>query len=419
MKNKKIILGIIIGIITLVIIITLLYIFLIKGRIEQPTTYHKNSEDGTFSTLFIKASHKNTNKKNYMISPYSVEIALSMLRDGAKGNTYKEIEKVCPEREIKTLAVKDKVNIANALFIKNKYKNDVREDYAKNLKENYNAEFLYDDFKTPNVINNWANKETNGIIKKVIDTISPDFVLGLANAVAMEEKWQDEFKCEMIQKGGFTKLDNKKINVSMLSKNYESTASYYEDDSSKAIIIPYAKYDRKTGKETDKEGEQLEYIGILPNDIDKYISDLTLDTIKKIDKEKRTASEDELTIYLQLPKYQYSYDFKKFKKTLIDMGIESVFGPADLSGMVDNHPDLFVDEAVHKTNVEVDEKGTKAAAVTYFGTKDNAVAPSESKHVEIKFDKPFIFIIKDTKSNELLFFGVVYEPNKYEKPNCE
>lgn len=417
MKNRKVLYGIIIGINAIVICI-LLYVFLIKG-IDEQTTYHDESEDGNFSTLFIKASHKNTSKKNYMISPYSVEIALSMLRDGSKGTTLNEIEKVCPKREIKTLAVKDKVNVANALFIKNKFKNDVREDYKKNLKENYNANFLYDDFKTPDVINNWAAKETNGMIKKVINGISQDFVLGLANAVAMEEEWQDTFDCELIRKGEFTKLDNKKVDVSMLSKNYESTASYYEDDSSKAVVIPYKKYDRQTGKETDKEGEQLEYIGIIPNDIDKYISKLNLDTIKKIDKEKRIANKEKLTIYLQLPKYKYSYDFKQFKNTLINMGIKSVFENADLSEMLDNHPDIVVNEAVHKTYVEVDEKGTKAAAVTYFGTKDNAAAPSEAEHVEIKFDKPFIFIIKDTKSNELLFFGVVYEPDKYEKVTCD
>ena len=417
MKKKGLIIGIIIGILIMAILATALLLF-IRNR-NKPINYNDKSEDGTFSTSFIRTSHKFTNKKNYMVSPYSVEIALSMLREGSKGQTLTEIEKVCPERSIKTLAVKDKVNVANALFIKNIYKDDVRADYMKTLKDDYNAEFLYDEFRTPDVINNWANKETNGMIKKVVSNIDREFVLGLANAVAMEETWQDEFQCESIRKEEFTKTDGKKIDVAMLSKTYDSTAAYYEDENSKAIVIPYKMYDRKTGKETDKDGEQLEFIGILPNDIDKYVSSINLDTIKKIDKEKRIANEDTLSIYLQLPKYKYSYDFKQFKNALIDMGIRSVFGKADLSNMIDNHPDLFVNEAVHKTYVEVDEKGTKAAAVTYFGTKDNAMAPSEKEYVEIKFDKPFVFIIKDTKSNELLFFGVVYEPSKYEKPNCK
>lgn len=414
MKNKKIVFGIITGIVLLLTITSYIFVVVLKDR-KQPT-YISKSEDGNFSTTFIKASHKNINKDNYMISPYSVEIALSMLRDGSKGETLKEIEKVCPKRTIKTLSVKNKVNVANALFVKNKFKDDIKETYTNNLKENYNVDFIYDDFSSPKVINNWVNKETNGMIDKLLNDIDPEFVLGLANAVAMEEEWQEEFKCELIDKGSFTKIDGKKIDVSMLTKSYESSASYYKDDTSEALVIPYKKYDYKTGKETKKDGEQLEFIGIIPNDIDNYISNLNLNTIKKIDKEKQDSGED-LTIYAKLPKFDFSFNFKKFKKTLKDMGIKSVFGNADLSGMVNNHPDLFINEAIHKTYVKVDEKGTKAAAATYFGSKDMAVA--EKERVEIFFDKPFIFIIKDTKSNELLFFGVVYEPNKYEKTKCD
>ena len=414
--KKKILIG---TIIILVIAICITSLFIYKNMNQEKINYNDKSDDGTFSTAFIKASHQNTSKENYMISPYSVEIALSMLRDGTENRAYKEINKVCPKRNIKTLIVKDKVNVANAMFIKNRYKDDVKKEYIDNLKNNYNADFLYDDFSTPDVINDWVNKETNGMIDKVMEDISPEFLVGIANAVAMEEEWQDPFKCELIMKDDFTKEDGKKVKVSMLHKSYTSNASYYKDDSAEAIVIPYQKYDRKTGKVTEDDGEQLEFIGILPNDIDEYIKKLNLDTIKKIDKEKETAEEDVLDIYLKLPKFTFSYDFEGFKKTLKDMGITTVFTTGDLTNMLDNHPDAYVQAAIHKTFVKVDEKGTKAAAVTYFGVDKNAAREDKTKHIEMTFNKPFIFIIKDTKSNELLFFGVVYEPNKYEKPNCE
>ena len=393
--------------------------YVVSKQYNKPIYYQGKSEDATFSTNFIKESHKTIDNKNYMISPYSVEMALSMLRDGTKGETHSEISKVAPKRTIKTLSVKDKVNVANALFVKNKFKKDVRKDYSYNLKENYNAEFIYDDFKTPDVINNWVNKETNGMIKKILDRMDDQFVLGLANAIAMEEEWQMPFTCENTKKADFTTKSGEKYKVAMMNNTFEDTASYYADDDAEAIILPYKQYDYKTGKVVEEDGERLEFIGIIPKDIDKYINNLSLDTIKKIDQEKETASSD-IDIYLELPRFSYSYDFKDFKKTLNNMGIETVFTPsADLSGMLDNHDEAYVNEAIHKTYVKVDEVGTKAAAVTYFGVKDTAMPIDEKKHVSIVFDKPFIFMIKDTKTNEIAFFGVVYKPNKYENKSCE
>ena len=73
---------------------------------------------------------------------------------------------------------------------------------------------------------------------------------------------------------------------------------------------------------------------------------------------------------------------------------------------------VYVSKSVHKSHIEVDEKGTKASAVTYFGMDKNS-ASVDKEYFNIKFDKPFVFIIKDSDSNEILFFGVVYEPIKY------
>ena len=104
------------------------------------------------------------------------------------------------------------------------------------------------------------------------------------------------------------------------------------------------------------------------------------------------------------------------------MGIQNMFEPGcDFSGMIENHPDMYVNEAIHKTYVKVDEAGTKAAAVTYYGLTDGLAAVEEDKqYVSLILDKPFIFMIKDHKTNEILFFGVVYEPEKWDgKKSCE
>jgi len=413
-KNKMLFL--ILGIILVLIIIVLI---LIKFEFKNnKTNYNDVSEDGTFSSMFIRESHKKMDHKNYMISPYSVEIALSMLRDGASGDTLKEIESVVPKRSIKTLAINNKVNVANALFVKDIYKNDVQDSYYETLKNDYNAEILYDKFTTPDKINSWVNKETNGMIKKVVNDLDKEFVLGIANAVAMEEEWAIPFACDATSGYAFTKTNGKQYDTAMMSHSYESLAYYYKDDKSEVVTIPYKIYDHNTGEEAD-EGSQLDFVGILPKDIDSYINSFSLEELDNIKNKQRKAS-DNLEIYVGLPRFEFSYNFDLFKNTLIDMGIKDVFEPgADLSNMIKGR-DVFVNDAVHKSYVKVNEQGTKAAAVTYFGVKNTSLAEGEKEYVSIIFDKPFIFMIKDHDSNEILFFGVVYEPEKWTgKKSCE
>ena len=421
MKKENIIFTIVLSIVFLLLIGTLIGIY-IKVNEEKPVRV-TTSEDGSFSSNFIKMSNDKIGKTNYMISPYSVEMALSMLRDGTSTKTREELDKVVPERTIKTLSVEGKVNIANAIFIKEIYQNDLVLDYKDNLKKKYQAEIIVDKFTNPDKINDWVNKETNKMIPKILNQIPDSFVLGLANAIAMEETWLSPFECESTKKDEFTKIDNTKEKKLFMNKTFDDSISYFENEDSKGIIMPYNAYNPETGKEAelfDEENEQLEFIAILPNDINTYISNFTLDTLKDI-KENKKEADDLLEITVSIPKFEYEYDFKKLKETLIDMGIESVFSPndADLSGMLNNHPEAYVDEAIHKTYIKVEEKGTKAAAITYFGVKDSAMPIGETEYINIKFDKPFVYLIKDVDSNEILFFGVVYDPKWDENNSCE
>ena len=154
--------------------------------------------------------------------------------------------------------------------------------------------------------------------------------------------------------------------------------------------------------------------------VDQALNQFSLDTLKNI-KEKRKVADELLEITVSIPKFEYEYNFKKIKDTLISMGLETIFSEtnADLSNMLNNHPDAYVNEAIHKTYIKVDEKGTKAAAVTYFGVKDTAMPIGEKEYINIKFNRPFIYLIKDTQSNEILFFGVVYDPKWDESNSCE
>lgn len=401
-----------------IIVTTVILVMVIMGLIYREVSQGKRrnlvSQDGEFGINFIKQSNREIGHENYMISPYSVEIALAMLREGAGGSTLDEINAVIPERTIKSLDIKNKVNIANALFIKNSKKSDVSSDFTKKIASNYNASIIYDDYNTPRVINNWVNKKTNGMIPKILDNISPDFVMGIGNAVAMEEEWMSPFVCESTKKASFN-VDNQTIDVAMMNKTFTRDAYYFENNDSKGIVLPYKKYSFD-GVELEEDGEQLEFIGVKPNNIDLYIENFSLDKIQEIEEDKNEATEDYI-INLSLPRFEFSYNYSSFKNALINMGLEETFGlTPDFTNMI--YSNTIIDDAIHKTYIKVDEKGTKAAAVTYFGLKDTA-AVREVNYINITFDEPFIFMIKDTKSNELLFFGVVYEPELWNGNNCD
>ena len=369
----------------------------------KPTEHN----DSSFNLNLIKTVNSSYTS-NYLISPYSIEIALNMLKEGAAGNTKDEIEKTVGTRDINKVS-KD-VKIANAMFVKNKYKKDIKDNYYSIIKSNYDADILYDDFKTPDVINNWVNKKTDKMIDKVLDQIDPNFVLGLANAIAIDVNWENEFECTSTTSEEFTKLDGTKYDVQMMHQSYKYDTKYFETDDAKGIIIPYA----------SEDDSNLEFVGILPtNDISAYIESLTKEKIASIDSNTNEAS-DKLHINLSLPRFSYSFDLLNFMDVLITMGIKDAFSSAaNFKNISDNVP-LVVSQAIHKTYIELNEKGTKAAAVTFFGMKENAMIPAQDFEViDIKFDKPFAYMIRDSKTKEILFFGVTYEPNLWEGSTCE
>ena len=374
-----------------------------------------------FNMNVIKSTHV---KENYLVSPYSIEIALNMLNEGADNNTKKEIESVISNRKISDITVKDKINVANAIFIKDKYKNLVKKSFTSTLVDDYRAQALYDKFNTPDVINNWVDKQTDGMIKKVVNDISKDFVLGLANAIAIDVEWATPFECSSTRKEEFTKANGEKINVEMMHNTFRSKSyKYLESDDAIGIIMPYQSYDKKTGDVDYEKGSNLEFVGILPNkDVESYINSLTSDSLTKLLDSAKSVDED-TEIRVSLPRFKYEYEIKKFANVLSDMGIKDAFIPdkADFTKMIsreDLNDNLYVSTAVHKTYIDLNEKGTRAAAVTYFGMEKAGAIMKQRDVIEVKFNKPFVYMIRDSKTKELLFFGAVYEPNIWEGSTC-
>ena len=394
--------------------------FILKTEMRQENNKEEKPKEkkvvintGEFNIDIIKNVNGRTNN-NYLVSPYNIEVALNLLREGADGNTKLEIDKVIGNRAINDVSVKAKVEIANALFIKDDYKKDVKGDFTSTLKNKYQSEVIYDEYKTPKVINDWVKENTNGMIDGVVDQISSDFMLGLASALAIDVKWQSEFECEATRSAEFTKLDNSKMNTEMMHQVYEYGAEYFKNDEVEGIILPYL-------KEVNSDVE-LEFVGIIPNgDVSDYVNNLTNEKLNNIFNNTKSASSN-LHVHLSLPRFTYDYEVEEFNSVLSDLGIKEAFNPlsANFKKIIDV-PDknLYVSTAIHKTKIELNETGTKAAAVTFFGM-DGATALLEKdwEDVYVTFNKPFVYLIREKNTNEMLFFGVVYEPNEWKGSTC-
>ena len=385
------------------------------------------NENSDYNIRLIKEINKNE-KGNYLISPYSIKVALNMLSEGANNETEEEIVNLVGSNSNRINPIKNRINDANAIFIKDKYKKIVEKDFINTIKDDYKGEVLFDEFITPEVINKWVEKQTYEMIPNLLDRIPNYFVLGLANAVAIDVEWQEQFDCHATKKDKFELIDDSTKRVSMMSHTYNSGAKYFLNDDYKGVILPYVSYD-KNGKEDYKSGEQLEFVGIIPDgNVTDFVNNMDDNFLVVFDKDAKTASRKE-NLFLKLPVFSYEYSVEKFKEVLQNLGVRNAFDSekADFTKIIseelrekNNMDNIYVDEAIHKTYIELSESGTKAAAVTYFGVLEaSSMEKEEPKVIEIEFDKPFVYMIRDKKNKELLFFGVVYEPNDYKERKCE
>lgn len=413
-KNKEIIL-IITSTSLFIILSWLIYCF--KSNESVTSRNNLSTSDTKFSYNLIREASGLNDHTNFLISPLSVEYTLSMLRDGANGNTYNEISKTLGESSLSgSLNVLNGISITNVLFIKEGFKNIISNDYISKINGKYDADIIFDELKTPDVINNWVDKKTYQMISRLLDNVSDNLILGMANAVAINVNWDEKFNCNFTKPGVFTKYTDDTVKVAMMnevSSNGELT--YVSNDKAVGIVKPYLKYDRLTGTKPSPDSDyiQLEYIGIIPNEnIKKYINDFSGEELNSLLKSSKISNSKQ-HINLSLPRYSYEYSIDNMKKLLSNLGMNDMFypGKSDLSKMtLDNSTNLYVETSIHKAKIELNEKGTKAGAVTYIGIDYAGPAIDKPKTIKISFNKPFIYIIREKESSNILFFGVVYEP---------
>lgn len=428
-KKKEIKLSAIIiaAVIVFVVILVIMAIVILGGSNKEPnqpivnnnTIQNNNventdipvqitSETSEFPIDFLKLENQ---KQNMIYSPLSIKYALNMLNEGASGNTKKQIDNVIGEMQLTKYSNKDNVlSLANTIYIRNDYKQYMKESYQNTLIQKYNAEVNYDTFENAQNINQWIENKTMGIIKNMLqDNQMRMNRIFLINALAIDMEWQTAFTPEKTHGEEFNLEDGSKMVATMMQRESKrEDVSYYKDTNMTAVSMDLKQYD----------DTQLEFIAIMPNEnLLDYIKNIKMNDMNQVIKKLKPASQANAGIEIKIPKFSFDYSLK-LKQDLISLGITDAFNSslANFSNMADT--DFHVSDALHKADIDFSEEGVKAAAVTIFAIKDNAMIREEEPE-EVEFDRPFMYMIRDKKTDEIWFIGTVYQPNSWEKDKVD
>lgn len=374
-------------------------------RVEIKLDYN----DVDYAFEFLKLEKRS---ENIVYSPLSIKYALNMLNEGANGETKAQIENVIGDSEfIKHNNIDKVLSLANAVYIRDDYERFVKEDYKERLIKKYNAEIKIDEFKDANNVNKWIEDKTMGQIKNMLgDKVvqNSDTQMLLINALALNMAWKEEFADKDTFGDTFYLDDESSMIATMMSRESKSdNVAYYKDKKVTVLTMDLKKY----------QDEEMEFMIIMPNEkLYNYVKNFRADDLEKIVNNLMLASKSKYGLKILVPKFSFDYDLD-LKKNLKALGIKDAFDAdlADFSNMSSSSTPLWVSEALHKANIDFSEEGVKAAAVTVMIMNESSSAIDENKPIEIKIDKPFMYLIKSKKSNEIWFVGTVYKPNLWEQ----
>ena len=361
--------------------------------------------------LMNQAIADNNSSGNIMISPASIMMALDMVAAGSKNESLKQLTDLFAEnqdplaQQAFASALMDRINdskdidfsCANAVWSNRTLLGDsVNMDYVEYIQKTFDAEYTQTAFdsNTTKEINNWIDENTKHMIDKAIEGLDDDTVMVLVNAIAFDAKWAEPYDSDHIHDGDFRSAKGGMQNATFLN---ESTAYYYETEKATGFIKNY-------------KGGEYAFLMILPTDESVNANDF-LKNFTAEDYEKFIASRtDEYDVYTKMPEFKYDYEFM-VNDTLQQLGVKDVFDSdkADLSGIAGQPGDLYVSEVIHKTHIEVDSNGTKAAAVTAVTLDCAGCEPVTSEFRQVICDRPFAYAIVDLETMAPIFIGTVNE----------
>lgn len=493
---------------------------LVTTNIDNENNETENNEimDGELSKFDLTFLKMENQKENKIYSPLSIKYALKMLEDGTTGDSKLQISKVIGNINLTKYVSNSNMSLANALFIRDSYKDEVKEDYINALEDKYNAEVIVDSFSSTQNINSWVSNKTLNLINNMIKDIGQDKKFILINALGIDMEWENKFleggvycsyehenfgwtSPEQVEAHEFAEnsqtvsgmeitasINNYDIVTEIGEENIRKTVGdefrkwaknltendweyydifdgdltdqkieeklaqyldggkYYGDSYSKGYISEINSNYKRVDASTDfslyvddnvkafskdlKEynGTTLQYIGIMPitEDLDSYIKNTDetkinniISNLKDLKAENfKSGVVTKITGYI--PKFKFEYELN-LEGDLKQLGITNVFeeGKANLIEICDDE-DTYINEVIHKANIEFTQDGIKAAAVTMIGGAGagdsfDYLYDIPVEEIDLTFDKPYMFLIRDKETGEIWFMGTVYEPLSWDE----
>ncbi len=352
---------------------------------------------------------------NLFFSPHSISTALAMTYAGARGTTAAEMarvlhftlpaEQLFPAFNALDLALQPgkpgekeqplELHGANALWGQQGY--TFRSEFLDLLAQNYGAGMRLVDFKTAaeaarQAINQWVSEQTQNRIQ---DLIAPGLVdastrLVLVNAIYFKGGWLYQFDPQSTQNAPFTHVDGSQVNVPLMSWSKAETVRYAQGTGYQLVELPY-------------QGGNAVMTILLPDagQFAAFEEKLTAAQLTSL-----LAGLNPQEVKVSLPRFRHESAFD-LTGTLGELGLSTALSAnADFSGMTGQR-DLFIGAVIHKAFVEVNESGTEAAAATAVIMK---LTSAPVQPLEVKVDRPFVYLIRDTQTGAVLFVGRVLDP---------
>jgi len=370
-----------------------------------------------FAFKIYKATKNDSD--NIFISPFSLNLALSIANEGALGSTKVEIDRLLSieiadgkadlfkEFISRTINLQDSAYYeciketedksgGNALLIANSIwvnsKSTIEKPYIKTIKDSYFSEVF--DFENEKIadanqkLSNWVSERTRNKIY-VNNVLNPAIKLSIINAIYFKGEWDIDFKKKKTKEMIFHSLDGNRVKLDFM--NNRTYYSYYEDANIQCVNLPY-------------QCNQLSMFVILPKErlgINNFEINFSLEYFREIRKQS-TNNE----VILSLPKFKIESEIRP-TNVISNLGFSTMFSSSADFTNISKVDSLTIGEIIHKTFIEIDEKKTEAAAITeivifgYGGGTPAALPPPKIFNA----NHPFIFMIVDNRTNAILFIG--------------
>lgn len=377
---------------------------------DVPDTFDPETDEpwdnkliGDFGLRLLRASMNEG--ENALVAPYSVLSALTMTAGGADGNTLTRMETVLGQSvdalnnwaKFGTLEDDPCLRAANGIWFKDAASLIVEERFLQRNADYYQAAVYKAAFDNTTLkdINGFVEKNTDGMIKDILQEIPEDVVMYLVNALAFEAEWQEVYKADQVHDATFTAEDGTQQAMKLM---WSEERLYLENDLATGFIKNY--------KEQGYPAARYAFAAFLPKagvTVAELVDNLDGDSLQSF-----LANPQVTTVNAAMPKFEAEFA-ADLSQVLVDMGMSDAFDSslADFSRMGSSaNGNLYISQVLHKTSISVAEKGTKAGAAT-------AVAMAEECAIEeikqVVLNRPFLYMIIDTQTNTPVFIGTLME----------